>query len=164
MRDNSGYERGTEHTIPIAADAQRRRQTVVPGNIEYVNAKGLPGNPAYSHAVAVSGNVRNVYVGGQNAVDASGQIVGKGDLAAQTEQALKNLQSVLQAAGAELEHVVKWTVYLVQGQSPMEGFEAFRRFWGNRTVAPALTVLFVAGLAHPDFLIEIEAVAAVRES
>jgi enamine deaminase RidA (YjgF/YER057c/UK114 family) len=55
------------------------------------------------------------------------------------------------------------TVCVVQGQSPVPGLEAFRRAWGDRPNPPAITVLFVAGLAHPEFLVEIDAIAVVPE-
>ena len=57
-----------------------------------------------------------MYVGGQNAVDASGQVVGRGDIGAQAEQIFKNLETALEAGGGKLDHVVKWNVYVVQGQ------------------------------------------------
>jgi enamine deaminase RidA (YjgF/YER057c/UK114 family) len=131
------------------------------GTIAYLNPDGLHRNPAFSQLVVVTGNVKMVYVGGQNAVDASGGIVGVGDIAAQSEQALKNVEIALAAGGARLEHLVKWNVYIVQGQPLLPGFEAFQRAWGNRPNPPAITGLFVAGLAHPDFLVEIDAIAAV---
>ncbi|MGE5619322.1 MAG: RidA family protein, partial [Sphingomonadaceae bacterium] len=87
--------------------------------------------------------------------------VGKGDMRAQAEQVFKNLRTALAAAGAGLEHVVKWNVYIVQGQSMQPGFEVFQREWGRRPNPPAITVLFVAGLAHPDYLLEMDAVAVV---
>jgi enamine deaminase RidA (YjgF/YER057c/UK114 family) len=62
-----------------------------------------------------------------------------------------------------LEHVVKWNVYIVQGQSPQPGFEVFRRVWGDRPNPPTITVLFVGGLANPDFLVEIDAIAVVPQ-
>ncbi len=133
------------------------------GSVQHLNPDGLHKNPAFSQAVVTSGNVKTVYVGGQNAMDASGNIVGKGDIKAQSEQALKNLQTALAAGGAKLEHVVKWNVYGVQGQSPLPGFEAFRRAWGDRPNPPTITVLFVAGLANPDFLVEIDAIAVVPQ-
>jgi enamine deaminase RidA (YjgF/YER057c/UK114 family) len=104
-----------------------------------------------------------VYVGGQNAIDASGAIVGKGDIAAQTEQILANVQACLAAAGAGMEHVVKWNVLIVQGQPLLPGFQVFQRVWGDRPNPPAITSAFVAGLAHPDFLAEIDAVAVVPQ-
>jgi enamine deaminase RidA (YjgF/YER057c/UK114 family) len=111
----------------------------------------------------VTGNVKTVYIGGQNAVDASGAIVGEGDIKRQVEQVLKNLQAALKAGGAELEHVIKWNIYIVQGQSLQSGFEAFQRIWGRRPDPPAITVMFVAGLANPDFLVEMDAIAVVPE-
>jgi enamine deaminase RidA (YjgF/YER057c/UK114 family) len=96
-------------------------------------------------------------------VDASGAIIGKGDLKAQTEQILHNIEAALAAGGARLEHVVKWNLYVVQGQSLQEGFEVFQRIWGNRSHPPAISFMFVAGLAHPDFLAEMDAIAVVPE-
>lgn len=133
------------------------------GSVQHLNPDSLHKNPAYSQAVVVTGNVRTVYVGGQNAVNAAGEIVGKGDIKAQTEQVLRNVEAALAAGGARLEHVIKWNVYIVQGQSLLPGFEAFQRAWGERPNPPAVTGLFVAGLASPDFLVEIEAVAVVPE-
>lgn len=132
-----------------------------PGMVEYLSPDGLPKNPAYSNVIVVTGAVKTVYVGGQNPVDASGQIVGKGDIRAQTEQVMENIQTALAAGGARLEHVIKWNVYLVQGQSFQAGFEVFQRVWGSRPNPPAITGVMVAGLAHPDFLLEIEVVAVV---
>jgi len=133
------------------------------GSVQHLNPNGLHKNPAYSQAVAVAGNGKTVYVGGQNAVDASGRVVGKDNLQVQTEQVLKNVETALAAGGAKLEHVVKWNVYIVQGQSVLSGFKAFRHAWGDRPNPPAVTVLFVAGLANPDFLVEIDAIAVVPE-
>ena len=131
------------------------------GRVDHLNPTGLHKHPAYSQAIAVTGNVKTVYVGGQNAVDASGAIVGGGDIGAQSEQVFKNVEIALAAGGAKLEHVVKWNVYVVQGQSPLPGLEAFRRAWGERPNPPTITVVFVAGLANPEFLVEIDAIAVV---
>lgn len=133
------------------------------GNVQNLNPAGLHKNPAYSQAVVVSGTTRTIYVGGQNAVDAAANIVGKGDLRVQTEQALRNLETALAAGGAGLEHVVKWNIYVVHGQSVQAGLEAFQKVWGQRSNPPAISVLFVAALAHPDFLVEIDAVAVIPE-
>jgi len=138
--------------------------TAMKGSVQHLNPDGLHKNPAYSQAVVVAGNAKTIYVGGQNAVDASGQVVGKGDLEAQSEHALRNVEIALAAGGAKLEHVVKWNVYIVHGQQPQPGFEAFRKVWGRRPNPPLVTVVFVAGLANPDFLVEIDAIAVVPES
>src|SRR5688572_4117836 len=134
--------------------ARSYKSTTKKGNVEYLNPDGLPKNPAFTNVVTVRGPVKTVYVGGQDAVDPSGAIVGKGDLKAQTEQILKNIQAALAAGGAQPEHVVKWNVYVVQGQSFEEGFAAFQTVWGNRPNPPAISAMFVTGLAHPDFLVE----------
>lgn len=133
------------------------------GSVQHLNPDGLHRNPGYSQAVVVTGNVKTVYVGGQNAVDATGAVVGKGDVKAQTEQALRNVETALAAGGAKLEHVVKWNVHVVQGQPLPPGFEAFQRAWGGRPNPPIVTVSLVAGLAHPDFLVEIDAMAVVPQ-
>jgi enamine deaminase RidA (YjgF/YER057c/UK114 family) len=62
------------------------------GSVRYVDPEGLHKNPAFTNVVVVEGPVRTVYVGGQDLVDASGNIVGKGDVAAQTEQVLANVR------------------------------------------------------------------------
>ena len=133
------------------------------GTVQYLNPEGLPQNPAFTQVVSVSGAVKTIYVGGQNALDANGEVVGKGDLAAQTEQIFHNLRLALRGADARLEHVVKWTIYVVQGQDIRSGFGVFGRVWGERPNPPAITVLIVAGLANPEFLAELEAVAIVPE-
>lgn len=133
------------------------------GNVQHLNPVGLHRNPAYTQAVVVSGNAMTIYVGGQNAVDASGNIVGKNDIGVQTEKALLNVETALAAGGAGLQHVVKWNVYIVQGQSAKVGFEAFQKVWGQRPNPPVISGVFVAALAHPDFLVEIDAVAVIPQ-
>jgi enamine deaminase RidA (YjgF/YER057c/UK114 family) len=131
----------------------------MPPTITHVNPEKMHTNPAFSQAVVVEGAARTIYVGGQNAVDAEGKIVGAGDLGAQTEQALRNLETVLSAAGAGRDDVVKWTILVAQGQDLNAGFAAFQRVWGLPPRPPIFTFAFVAGLANPDFLVEIEAMA-----
>jgi enamine deaminase RidA (YjgF/YER057c/UK114 family) len=118
-------------------------------------------NPAFTNVVTVTGHVKTIYIGGQDAVDASGKIVGKGDLKRQVFQVFKNIQEALKAAGAGLEHVIKWNVYLVEGQSLEQGFEVFQEVWGSRPNPPAITGMFVSGLANPDFLVEMDVVAVL---
>src|SRR5688500_3656650 len=142
---------------------KQKKSTHVRGEVKYINPDSLPKNPAFTNVVTVTGPVKTVYIGGQDAVDTSGAIVGKGDLRAQTEQILKNIQAALAAGGAQPEHVVKWNVYVVQGQSFEEGFAAFQTVWGNRPNPPAISAMFVTGLAHPDFLVEMDAIAVVPE-
>jgi enamine deaminase RidA (YjgF/YER057c/UK114 family) len=129
--------------------------------VEHLNPEGLIQNPGFTHAIAVSGPHKVIYVGGQNAVDVGRNIVGKGDIKAQTHQVFRNLEVALAAGGATIEDVVKWNVFVVHGQSGHEGFQAFQETWGDRPNPPTISVLYVAALAHPDFLVEVNAVAVV---
>ncbi len=133
------------------------------GQVQYMNPVSLSKNPSFTNVIVVTGTVKTIYVGGQDAVDASGTIIGKGDFKAQTEQVLKNIQAALSAGGAQPEHVIKWTLYVVQGQPLQAGFEVFQRVWGRRPNPPAITMMFVSGLANPDFLIEMDAIAVVPQ-
>jgi enamine deaminase RidA (YjgF/YER057c/UK114 family) len=71
------------------------------------------------------------------------------------------LRTALAAAGAGPEHVVKWNVVVVDGQDFGSGYAAFQRAWGDRPNPPVITAAVVKGLAHPDFLVEIDAIAVV---
>ena len=113
----------------------------------------------YSHAISVSGNYKTIYIGGQNAINENGNIVGKGNLKEQTTQILTNIEKILKEAGAQLENVVKFNIHLLQGQNPREGFEAFQQKWSHCQILPAITVVFVVGLGNPEWLVEIDAVA-----
>lgn len=129
--------------------------------VTHLNPEGMHANPAYSQAVTVEGNAKTIYVGGQDAVNAEGKVVGVGDIAAQTEQILANMETVLAAAGASLHDVIKWNIYVVQGHDFMPGYAVFQQKWGTSAQPPAVTAAIVAGLANPEFLLEIEAVAVV---
>jgi enamine deaminase RidA (YjgF/YER057c/UK114 family) len=128
--------------------------------ITHINPEGMPRNPAFSWAVRVPAGYDTIYVGGQNGVGPDGTVVGPG-LGEQTRQAYTNLRTCLEAAGASLTDVVKWTILCVEGSSLQEGFAVFGEFWPSDAPTPAITFAFVAGLAVPGALVEIEAVAAV---
>lgn len=133
------------------------------GQVQHINPDGLSRNPAFTNVITVTGPVRTIYIGGQDALDASGSIVGKDDLKLQTEQVFNNLLGGLKAGDAELEHIIKWNIYVVQGQQIQSAFEVFQRVWGRRPNPPAITVMFVPALANPDFLVEMDAIAVVPE-
>jgi enamine deaminase RidA (YjgF/YER057c/UK114 family) len=139
----------------------KQTSTEVDGHVEFINPDGLNRNPAFSNVAMVTGRVRTIYIGGQDAIDAQGNIVGIGDIAAQTEQILRNLRTALAAAGAGPEHVVKWNVLIVEGQDFTSGYAVFQRVWGDRPNPPVITAAVVKGLAHPDFLVEMDAIAVV---
>jgi enamine deaminase RidA (YjgF/YER057c/UK114 family) len=133
------------------------------GSVRYINPDSLIKNPAFTNVVVVEGNVKTVHIGGQDAINASGEIVGKGDIVAQVEQVLANVRAALEAGGARPEHIIKWNLYVVEGQSLQAGFGAFQNAWPEVPNPPAITVVFVSALAHPDFLVEMDAVAVVTQ-
>lgn len=131
--------------------------------VQYINPDGLSKNAAFSQVVTTQGKGKTIYIGGQDAVNALGEIVGKGDIGEQTEQVMKNLQTALSACGATFDNLVKLSIYIVQGQDLYRGFQASQKYLGNLANPPAISGFFVAALAHPDFLVEIDAVAFISE-
>jgi len=98
-----------------------------------------------------------VFVSGQAAIGDDGEIVGKGDFDRQAEQAFKNLDRVLRAAGTTLGSVVKVTIFLTS-MSHFPKIVELRRQWFSAPY-PADTIVEVSGLYSPDAMIEIEAIA-----
>jgi enamine deaminase RidA (YjgF/YER057c/UK114 family) len=135
--------------------------TTQQGRVDYIDPDEIPKSPGFTNAVAVTGPVKTIYIGAQTATGPDGATVGKGDIGQQSEQVLRNLKACLAAAGAGLEHLIQWTIYLVQGHDVMPGFQAFQREWRGIANPPANTVLFVAGFPNPEWLVAIEAVAVV---
>lgn len=131
-------------------------------SIEHVNPEGLSKSPVFSQGIIVPPNVRLLVIGGQNGVDASGQVVAK-DLAGQTAKAVDNLIKVLEASGGKLEDLVRLGIYVKGDVDIRPGFGAWMERWGQRPNPPTITVLRVAGLGmSPDVLVEIEAMAALK--
>lgn len=149
-------------SIGMAAAAAQHEGDAMPPVITHINPETMHQNPAFSQAVSVQGAAKTIYVGGQNAVAADGQIVGAGDLGAQTEQVLENIETVLAAAGAGRDDVIKWTIFVVQGQDINAGFAAFQRVWGPVARPPIISFALVAAPANPNFLAEIEVVAVTE--
>jgi enamine deaminase RidA (YjgF/YER057c/UK114 family) len=130
--------------------------------LEHLNPDGLDKSPVFSQGIILPAGARILLIGGQNGVNAKGEVVGKGDVVKQTGQALANLQQVLDAAGASLENLVKVTVIMQQDIDLNAAFGAWMAVWGQRPNPPTVTGFRAAGLANPDFLIEIEAQAVLR--
>jgi enamine deaminase RidA (YjgF/YER057c/UK114 family) len=129
--------------------------------IEHPRPEGLLHNPGFSQVVAAAGT-RTIYTAGQVSIDEHGALVGAGDLAAQTAQAMRNLGLALAAAGASYADIVKITTYVVDYRPEHRIVIGTARapFFANGT-PPASTLVGVAALALPGWLVEIEAVAVV---
>lgn len=126
-----------------------------------IQPTGLANPGTYTHAVTAEGG-KIVFIAGQVALDARGQIVGEGDLRAQTQQVLENLNVALGAAGATFDDVVKINIYAVN-YTPADRavrLEVLGRFL-SKSNPPASTMIGVPALARPEFLIEVEAIAVV---
>lgn len=115
----------------------------------------------YSHAVVSGGPT--VHVAGQVALDAGGQLVGRGDFAVQAEQALVNVELALAAAGADFASVASLTIYVTADvpRAALVGLsEPLRRRFD--AAPPAITLLIVQGLMNADWLVEVQAVASAE--
>jgi enamine deaminase RidA (YjgF/YER057c/UK114 family) len=127
--------------------------------IQRLNPPSLSKPTGYSHATLVTAG-RQVHVSGQVALNASGEIVGKGDITAQTELVYQNLKAALSAAGADMRHVFKLVTYVVD-LTPARAAEIRKVRLAHMTEGdyPASTMVGTTALVHPDFLIEVEAIA-----
>ena len=138
--------------------ANTSKRSANSGSVQHLQPAGLSNNPAFTNVIVVTGPVKTIYIGGQDAVDASGQIVGKGDIKAQTEQVFKNLRAILEAAGSSLDNLVKTTVFL-QNLDDFAGMnEVYAANVGD--TPPARSTVEVAKLPS-GALVEIEAIAAL---
>jgi enamine deaminase RidA (YjgF/YER057c/UK114 family) len=131
------------------------------GTLEHPRAEGLLHNPGFSQVVAASGR-RTIYTAGQVSIDERGALVGAADLAAQTAQAMRNVGLALSAVGASYADIVKITTYVVNYKPEHRSMigEARAPFFANGT-PPASTLVGVAALALPEWIVEIEAIAVV---
>jgi enamine deaminase RidA (YjgF/YER057c/UK114 family) len=131
-------------------------------SIRRINPPELGTPPGYSRIVEVSAG-RLIFVAGQTALDRDGNVIGRGDFAAQADQVFANLTIALQASGCTPANLVKLTVFLTDMDNLGRYREARNRFFASVAppAAPAVTLVEVSKLYSPDFLIEIEAIAAV---
>jgi enamine deaminase RidA (YjgF/YER057c/UK114 family) len=130
--------------------------------IQHINPEGLSQSPAYSQVVtATPGKV--IWLAGQVGQNAKGELVGKGDLKAQLNQAWQNVKTALAASGATFGDVVKITTYVKNYTPAMRNDlrETRLRFMGT-SQPPAATLVGVQSLASEDFLVEIEATAVLK--
>ena len=132
------------------------RQKIQPDGI---HVRRIGGQAMYTQVVTVTGSGKTIYVAGQLARDAQGNLVGKGDMRAQIQQVGENIKLCLEAVGATLADIVKTNTYVTDFDEFQKCADVRMRYLGIAT--PTSTTVGVTRLAGPDFMIEIEAVAAV---
>jgi len=108
----------------------------------------------YEVSLAVGATGRNLFLGGLTGFDLEGRFHGKGDPAAQADQAMKNLKVLIEEAGGKLEHICKITTYLLDRAYREPVYNTVARHL--RGIAPCGTGLVVSGLAMADMLVEFD--------
>ncbi|HEX6235238.1 MAG TPA: Rid family hydrolase [Jiangellaceae bacterium] len=129
--------------------------------VRFYRPDGLINSPVFSHAASIPPAATVVHVGGQNAVDAAGNLVGGNDVAAQTGQVMRNVEVALAAAGASIADVFSWTIFFVEGVDVQAAYAAAAPALETDGEPPLVTSATVAGLAVPGALVEVAATAAV---
>ena len=132
-------------------------------NVEYLNPKQLCPTYGWTHVATVTGG-KTVYISGQVGINERGEVVGKGDLKLQTEQAFRNIEFALAAVGTTFRNVVKTSLFVV-GLRPehVPILREVRSRFVSADTPPVSTLVGVSALVGPDWLIEIEAVAVIPE-
>jgi enamine deaminase RidA (YjgF/YER057c/UK114 family) len=145
--------------IALASPATAQTRT---DSVRFINPPTLSTPRGYSHVAEVPAGTRLVYIAGQVALDSTGQLIGAGDLRAQAVAVFENLRRALTAAGATFNDVVKLNFYMVDA-SQIAVLREVRDRYVNRGAPPASTLVEVRRLFRDDVLLEVEAVAAVRQ-
>ena len=127
--------------------------------IEGFCAPGVYYPPAYTQGIKVSGAQTLLFLSGQVSYDKDGGVLHRGDFKAQAREAYRALKALVEAAGGTLDSVVKLNTYLTDIRYRADLVPVRQEFFPKRS--PASTLVQVSALAHPDWLIEIEAIAVV---
>jgi enamine deaminase RidA (YjgF/YER057c/UK114 family) len=166
-------QRATNHGLWLWVPAQGRDDDLslqteetcmppdTPPSITRINPPELGTPPGYSQIVDVAAR-RIIFIAGQTALDRDGNVVGKNDFATQAAQVFGNLAVALAASGCTAANLIKLTVFLTDMDNLGRYREARNRFFVTVVppAAPAVTLVEVSKLYGPDFMIEIEAIAA----
>jgi enamine deaminase RidA (YjgF/YER057c/UK114 family) len=133
-----------------------KREKIQPQGMHVVMRAG---QPAYTHVVTVSGTGKMIFVAGQLARDANGNLVGKGDMRAQIQQVGENIKTGLEAAGATLADIVKTNTFVTNYEEYSKHGDMRARYFGPAT--PTSTTVQISRLADPEAMVEIEAIAVI---
>ena len=134
---------------------------IEPRVARFLNPASMPPANGYTQVVEVTGS-KMLYISGQVAIDPAGHVVGAGDLRAQTQQIFENIQAGLAAVGATFDHVVKLQLYLLD-TTQIQIVRDVRDRFINTQFPPASTAVEVRRLVRDEFLIEIDAIAALPQ-
>jgi 2-iminobutanoate/2-iminopropanoate deaminase len=129
------------------------RQNIQP---ETLAKRVVDGHVLYSHVVVAEGK-RMIFIAGQLARDRHGNVVGKGEMRVQIRQVGENIKAALEAVGASLSDLVKTTTYVTDIEEFFKHVDVRMEYFG--AALPTSTTVEVRRLAHPDFLVEVEALA-----
>jgi 2-iminobutanoate/2-iminopropanoate deaminase len=129
--------------------------------VKFFNPSSVSVPKGYSHLVQIDlGNCKMLLTAGQVALDKQGNLVGKGDLAKQTEQVFTNIKNIVEEAGGNMDDLVKISFYIIDvGQ--IQVIRNVRDKFINLKNPPASTLVQVSKLFRDDLLIEIEATAVI---
>ena len=129
--------------------------------VSLLQPTGLVRSPAFSHVAVIPPGATQIHIGGQNAVDESGALVGPDDLVAQVNQVMANLNVALAAGGAEMTDLVSLFLAVVDGTDLAAEYAAAAVHLAGNQPPPLISGVFVSSLAVPGALIELSAIAAV---
>jgi enamine deaminase RidA (YjgF/YER057c/UK114 family) len=135
-------------------------EAVSANGFRYLNPSSLSKPTGYTHVVEVPSGGRTLYLSGQIAFDAQGELVGAGDFARQAEQVFANIDAALKASGASFANVVRLDMY-VTDMSQLAALRAARDKYIDTKHPPASTLVQVSRLARDGLLLEVEATAVV---
>jgi enamine deaminase RidA (YjgF/YER057c/UK114 family) len=131
-----------------------KRKNIQP---ESLSKRVVGGHVLYSHAVVVEGR-KTIFISGQLARDPKGDVVAPGDMRAQMKQVGENIKAAVEAAGGTLNDIVKTNTYVTDIEEFFKHVDVRMEYFG---ALPTSTTVEVRKLAHPDLLVEVEAIAVI---
>ena len=130
--------------------------------LKCINPDGISAPQTYSHVILAAGT-RLVFIAGQVAEDSQGNLVGRGDMTVQAHQVFANIGLALASAGALPEQVTKLTIFVANYQREHLAMIEKGRIALFGDHKPTDTLVGVAALSSPDYLLEVDAVAVVGD-
>ena len=129
--------------------------------VKFINPSSSSTPRSYSQAAIIDlGNCKMIIISGQTALDAQGNLIGKGDMAKQTEQVFLNIKKIVTDLGGTMDNIVKTGIFLVDA-SQIQAFRDTRNKFINLKNPPTSTLIHVSNLFSDDILLEIEATAII---